>query len=98
MCPTCIRVQDPVHWLEYFPPFGKEDLKVFGTSVDWRRSFITTDVNPFYDSFIRWQFNKLKVTARLPVGLLPVYTCSTCVCACVFLYVCVYARARCVWW
>jgi leucyl-tRNA synthetase len=35
-------------------------LKRFGAHVDWRRSFITTDINPFYDSFIRWQFNQLK--------------------------------------
>ena len=28
--------------------------------VDWRRSFITTDANPYYDSFVRWQFNKLR--------------------------------------
>jgi leucyl-tRNA synthetase len=55
------ELQDPMHWLSYFPPYGKEDLKNFGASVDWRRSFITTSVNPFYDSFIRWQFNKLKV-------------------------------------
>eukprot|EP00878_Enallax_costatus_P044083 GHUV01052265.1.p1 GENE.GHUV01052265.1~~GHUV01052265.1.p1 ORF type:complete len:124 (-),score=23.70 GHUV01052265.1:232-603(-) len=27
-----------------------------GCGVDWRRSFITTDMNPFYDSFVRWQF------------------------------------------
>lgn len=33
----------------------------FGTAVDWRRSFVTTSVNPYYDSFIRWQFNTLKV-------------------------------------
>ena len=31
-----------------------------GCGVDWRRSFITTDMNPFYDSFVRWQFNTLK--------------------------------------
>ena len=31
-----------------------------GCGVDWRRSFITTDVNPYYDSFVRWQFNTLK--------------------------------------
>jgi hypothetical protein len=28
--------------------------------VDWRRSFITTDHNSFYDSFVRWQFNTLR--------------------------------------
>ncbi len=28
------------------------DLADAGLKIDWRRSFITTDVNPFYDSFI----------------------------------------------
>jgi leucyl-tRNA synthetase len=54
-------VQDATHWLRYFPPLAKQDLMAFGTSVDWRRSFITTSVNPYYDSFIQWQFRQLKV-------------------------------------
>ena len=29
------------------------------------RSFITTDVNPYYDSFVRWQFIKLKYDLML---------------------------------
>jgi len=33
--------------------------------VDWRRSFITTDVNPYYDSFVRWQFNTLNQIGKL---------------------------------
>ena len=39
-----------------------------GCGVDWRRSFITTDVNPYYDSFVRWQFEALRrqVRARAP--------------------------------
>jgi leucyl-tRNA synthetase len=36
--------------------------------VDWRRSFITTDVNPYYDSFIRWQFNHLYKRNRIQFG------------------------------
>ena len=48
------KFMDAMHWLEFFPPKGQEDLKAFGVSADWRRSFITTNVNPFYDSFIRW--------------------------------------------
>ncbi|KAJ3168358.1 cytosolic leucyl tRNA synthetase [Geranomyces variabilis] len=50
---------DAKHWLYYFPPGTREDLKDFGLSVDWRRSFFTTDVNPYFDSFVRWQFNTL---------------------------------------
>jgi leucyl-tRNA synthetase len=33
--------------------------------VDWRRSFITTDHNPFYDAFVRWQFNTLKKIGKV---------------------------------
>ncbi|GLT73338.1 hypothetical protein SLA2020_452060 [Shorea laevis] len=43
--------QNPYNWLSYFPPLAKEDLQAFGLGCDWRRSFITTDMNPFYDSF-----------------------------------------------
>lgn len=46
--------KDPCQWLTYFPPLAKEDLKSFGLGCDWRRSFITTDMNPFYDSFVKW--------------------------------------------
>ena len=36
--------------------------------VDWRRSFITTDVNAFYDSFVRWQFYRLKERGKIDFG------------------------------
>ena len=36
--------------------------------VDWRRSFITTDVNPYYDSFVRWQFDTLKERGKIKFG------------------------------
>ena len=62
---------DPVHWLKYFPPLGMEDLKAFGVSVDWRRSFITTDINPFYDAFVRWQFHHLKEGGFVKYGTRP---------------------------
>ena len=36
--------------------------------IDWRRSFITTDANPYYDSFICWQFKKLKERGKVKFG------------------------------
>lgn len=36
--------------------------------VDWRRSFITTDANPFYDSFVRWQFVRLRERGHIQYG------------------------------
>jgi len=60
--------QDPNRWLHYFPPLGVDHLKLFGVGVDWRRSFITTAVNPFYDAFIRWQFNTLHKAGKVLFG------------------------------
>ena len=54
------KFSEPEFWVKYFPHESIEDLKLLGLCVDWRRSFITTSLNPFYDKFIRWQFNKLK--------------------------------------
>jgi len=62
---------DPIHWLQYFPPLGARDLKLFGAPIDFRRSFITTSVNPYYDSFIRWQFRKLKAADKIGFGKRP---------------------------
>jgi leucyl-tRNA synthetase len=53
------KFADPLHWLDFFPPLAQRDISLMGCGVDWRRSFITTDVNPFYDSFVRWQFETL---------------------------------------
>jgi leucyl-tRNA synthetase len=59
---------DPIHWLHYFPPIGVEHMKNFGAGVDWRRAFITTFVNPYYDAFIQWQFNVLKEKGKILFG------------------------------
>ena len=62
---------DPLYWLKYFPPVGKTDLKAFGGAIDWRRSFITTSMNPYYNSFIEWQFTKLKEQNLIVFGKRP---------------------------
>jgi leucyl-tRNA synthetase len=54
--------------LKFFPPVGKEDLQSFGVNADWRRSFITTSANPYYDSFIRWQMQVLKDLGKIFYG------------------------------
>ncbi|ORY23359.1 leucine-tRNA ligase [Naematelia encephala] len=59
---------DPYHWLEYFPPIAKEDLTAMGARVDWRRQFVTTDANPYYDAFVRWQMNKLRAQGKIKFG------------------------------
>ncbi|KAL3880632.1 hypothetical protein ACJMK2_032856 [Sinanodonta woodiana] len=62
------KFADPNYWLYYFPPLCKQDLKSMGVKVDWRRTFITTDVNPYYDSFVKWQFWKLKEKNKVQFG------------------------------
>ncbi|SCP05043.1 leucine--tRNA ligase, putative [Plasmodium ovale] len=51
--------QDPEYWCYYFSSKAKEHLNSFGLFCDWRRSFITTNINPYYDKFVNWQFNRL---------------------------------------
>ncbi|XP_031274457.1 leucine--tRNA ligase, cytoplasmic-like [Pistacia vera] len=57
--------QNPEQWLKFFPPLAKEDLKAFGLGCDWRRSFVTTEINPFFDSFVKWQMRKLKAMGKI---------------------------------
>lgn len=44
-------------------------MRAMGCGVDWRRAFITTDMNPFYDSFVRWQFWTLYKQVGAGVGV-----------------------------
>jgi len=62
---------DPAFWTKYFPPRGRESIKRFGVHVDHSRSFITTEINPYYDSFIRWQFTLLKEKGFIKFGKRP---------------------------
>ncbi|XP_039295414.1 leucine--tRNA ligase, cytoplasmic [Nilaparvata lugens] len=59
---------DELYWLDYFPPLAVNDLRRIGLHVDWRRTFITTDSNPFFDSFVRWQFLKLQKANKVIFG------------------------------
>lgn len=39
-----------------------------GIHTDWRRSYITTSKNAYYDQFIRWQFHHLKAKNKIKFG------------------------------
>ncbi|KAI0031473.1 leucyl-tRNA synthetase [Vararia minispora EC-137] len=62
------KFADPYYWLTYFPPIAIADHHALGTRIDWRRSFITTDANPYFDSFVRWQINKLYALGKIKFG------------------------------
>jgi len=59
---------DPYHWIRYFPEKAVGDLKNLAVSADFQRSFMTTSMNPHYDSFIQWQFEKLRKVGVLTYG------------------------------
>ncbi|KAF2751489.1 leucyl-tRNA synthetase [Sporormia fimetaria CBS 119925] len=62
------KFADAYYWLKVFPQGGKDHLNKLGLRIDWRRSFVTTDANPYYDSFVRWQMNKLKELGKIKFG------------------------------
>ena len=66
---------DPMHWLDVFPRAAQEHLAALGAAVDWRRSFLTTDLNPPYDAFVRWQFRRLKKGGYVRIAKHPVIWC-----------------------
>lgn len=59
---------DPLHWVKFFPPKAIADFDAFGAKIDWRRTFCTTDINPYYDSFVAWQMRKLKAMHKVKFG------------------------------
>lgn len=63
---------DPYYWIKYFPQITQTDLQNFGVCVDYNRSFVTTDLNPYFDQFIKWQFHNLNVDNYLTFGKKPV--------------------------
>ncbi|KAJ3773317.1 hypothetical protein FB446DRAFT_733499 [Lentinula raphanica] len=62
------KFADPMHWLVHFPPIAMADHTSFGSRIDWRRRFLTTKANPYYDAFVRWQVNKLYKMGKIKFG------------------------------
>ena len=69
------RFADPVEWVRFFPPKWREDVDRLQVHLDWRREFITTDLNPHYDAFIKWQFGRLAEAGRVAKGRHPIIWC-----------------------
>lgn len=69
------KFSEPEYWVRFFVEGWKEDLKTYGMSVDWRREFYTTYLNPYYSKFIEWQYYKLKEKGLIAKGEHPVVWC-----------------------
>ncbi|MFN7105343.1 MAG: class I tRNA ligase family protein, partial [Pyrobaculum sp.] len=68
------KMGDPLYLARYFHRQSREAMERFGLGIDWSREFTTID--PEYQRFIQWQFEKLRkrgliVRGRHPVGWCP---------------------------
>ncbi|MDI9642630.1 MAG: leucine--tRNA ligase [Archaeoglobales archaeon] len=68
-----LKLTTPERIVEYFAKEALSALKRIGYSIDWRRTFTTTD--PPYQKFIEWQFWRLKELGLIEKGSHPVRYC-----------------------
>ena len=66
-------LSDPMAMARYFHREIKSGMKEIGYSIDWRREFTTID--PQYNRFIAWQFQKLREGGYISRGSHPVGWC-----------------------
>jgi leucyl-tRNA synthetase len=64
---------NPLAMARYFHQEIKGGMKEIGYSIDWRREFTTIDPN--YNRFIEWQFQKLRKAGYIKRGSHPVGWC-----------------------
>ena len=64
---------DPMTLASFFHQEIKTGMKEIGFSIDWRREFTTID--PHYNRFIEWQFQKLRKAGYISRGSHPVGWC-----------------------
>jgi leucyl-tRNA synthetase len=67
------KFTNPLTMARYFHQEIKDGMKKIGYSIDWRREFTTID--PQYNRFIEWQFQKLRQGNYITRGSHPVGWC-----------------------
>jgi len=66
-------LSEPLKIARYFHEEIKQGMKEMGYSIDWRREFTTID--PQYNRFIEWQFERLREKGLVIQGSHPVGWC-----------------------
>ncbi|MEM2906287.1 MAG: leucine--tRNA ligase [Candidatus Bathyarchaeia archaeon] len=66
---------DPIYMAEYYTEQGRETLKRMGFSIDWRREFHTTSLEPTFSRFVEWQYITLRELGYVARGTHPVVWC-----------------------
>jgi leucyl-tRNA synthetase len=67
------ELTEPIAMARYFHQEIKTGMKEIGYSIDWRREFTTVD--PHYNRFVEWQFQKLCQHGYISQGSHPVGWC-----------------------
>jgi len=70
---TVKELTEPIAMARYFHKEIKQGMQEIGFSIDWRREFTTVD--PHYNRFIEWQFEKLRQGGYISRGSHPVGFC-----------------------
>jgi leucyl-tRNA synthetase len=73
---TSASLTEPVALVTYFSKEIEAGMKEIGFSIDWRRKYYTYDKS--FNSFIEWQFKKLKALGYITKGTHPVPWCPGC--------------------
>jgi len=69
------KFKDPEYWVRYFTREWRRDLERYGLSIDWRREFYTTYLNPSFSKFVEWQYLRLRDKGLVGKGSHPVVWC-----------------------
>jgi leucyl-tRNA synthetase len=69
------KFYDPKYMAEYYTKAGQEVLRQLGISIDWRRTFHTTELEPTFSKFVTWQYSKLRESGYVAQGTHPVVWC-----------------------
>ena len=69
------KFYDPKYMAQYYTDSGRLALKRLGLSIDWRREFHTTDLEPSFNKFVLWQYTKLRQKGYVTRGTHPVIWC-----------------------
>ena len=63
---------DPQFIVAFWRERWIRDLKLGGLSIDWSRTFTTTEITPAFSRFVEWQYRTLYALGRIKQGTHPV--------------------------
>jgi leucyl-tRNA synthetase len=66
---------DPVYMAKYYTDVNRDAIKKLGMSLDWRREFHTSSLDPAFNKFVEWQYLRLKDRGYVVKGTHPVVWC-----------------------